>query len=161
MAGSNTEYTPNARASKSKWIWALSALALVFPAGSGILPQSSVHAAEASLSVAGPNGWDDLTFMGYLQLIYRILGGDPAVWSSRATSVNAAMELVDQQYLDSVTYPAKGDPSYDNLMDAIRSASCMLKAAPLSLDPVTIGMFLKTITCEWIDMGLFPGDLGC
>lgn len=158
MAVRSAEYIPN-RTFTKRIVPPMTVVAAVV-CGMGAVhaePPSQYPPVSADTSVP----WNEQVWLDLLHRIFRDLRGDEATWSANAHSAESAMNLITQQYVSGVVYPAPDDPSAGDLWDAIRSAACMVRTAPATLNDGTVEAFLKTITCEWIDLGGYPGDLGC
>jgi hypothetical protein len=143
-----------------------------------VLSGAFTSAASAQIAATGPTAlgassaivmatsqaeptWNYSLFIECLRRIWESMGGDPGVFASLATTPDAAMTLVISQY-DLVGTPTYLSPQEQMaFMQDMSNAACELRQRPANVNEATSAEFLKVVTSMWIDLGGYPGDLGC
>jgi len=112
------------------------------------------------MSLATP--WNSDFAWDLIRDIYLLLGGDPngLPEGADALSIQTAMAQVTLQYIASGVPSDLSEDNRTRLKDDLHQIACMCRSAPLSINLITLNTFLKTVSSVWIDLGLYPGDLG-
>jgi hypothetical protein len=123
----------------------------------------AVNASSVPLNArtADPD-WDTSTFLERLRVLYLAMGGNCMAPGLASTTPDVAMSLVITQYSVSGAPLGLGGADLADFMGELSDTVCQLRTAPASVrsSPTAI-LYLKVASAIWIDLGGFPGDLGC
>jgi hypothetical protein len=143
-------------------IFILGVSAGVFTPASGesLTAGEASPAARPESSLATP--WNSDFAWDLIRDIYFLLGGDPdgLPQGTDSLSIQTAMTQVTLQYAACGVPSDLSDSDRNRLKDDLHQIACMCRSAPLSINLITLNTFLKTVSSVWIDLGLYPGDLG-
>jgi hypothetical protein len=106
--------------------------------------------------------WDTSSFLERVRILYLAMGGDCMAAGLSSATPDVAMTLVITQYSVSGAPLGLSGTDLADFMNELSDTVCLLRVAPLSIrsTPTAI-LYLKVASAIWIDLGGFPGDLGC
>lgn len=105
--------------------------------------------------------WDAPSFLERVRILYLAMGGNSMALGPVGTP-DAAMTLLITQYAVSGAPLWLGQEDLADFMAELSDTVCQLRSAPASVrNTPTAILYLKMASSMWIDLGGFPGDLGC